>query len=709
MGLKQSIVVVNEYTVKNKGGGGSRGGTPGDYVLRYMGRDGATEASVTSQLALDNYVQGYMARDTAAEAAGGGYEPQPRHRHRRDGVAFGGKNASMSHDELVRSSKDIQAAFDSGKTVMKTVISFDEAYLRENGIIPDDFVFEKRGDYRGNIDQMKLRYAIMNGMEHLGHDYDDLRYVGVIQVDTAHVHCHLAMVDMGSGQIAQDGTQRGKIAAPTIAKLRRGIDLYLDEQKEVQFMASAAGLDRREMQTAMKRYTYEQVLLYGAPQRIMTALPDDQRQWRASSNARNMRQANKICRDYVESIFAKPDSGISGAMDNIRRYADARQRREGLSEEERLELVTNGREKLVQNCMNSVYATLRQVPKDSRSTSTPFLDAVAVPMPVPSHKNDVQDFVYRSSAYQSRFKKHRDEEKRFDSFAKDYEKAQETGMTDPAAQALYEYFLVEREYQAKCAGKYGQMLFLAEPDDDYADEYVRVADEARRLNAMQEFMKDSSVRGMKAENAEAYGQERYGIYGGRFGVLDRDYFQRRVDKYAAKYESDAESLRQRLAPSGLSIEENGDGTVKITKKPQYPFEDVKGLDLHDIRGDFSGTLEFSGDVRMAYMDMARRRIEAYDKACAYLDASGQGALKGAFDTQDIRAMRNVLETLEANEPVEAVERPLERLPQKQTLRLDKSMHQYISRIVKTNVVSLEAAEAMNLREYLEAPEDTGLE
>ena len=42
--LKRSIVIVNEYTIKPKNGGkGSRGSTPGDYVVRYMARELATE------------------------------------------------------------------------------------------------------------------------------------------------------------------------------------------------------------------------------------------------------------------------------------------------------------------------------------------------------------------------------------------------------------------------------------------------------------------------------------------------------------------------------------------------------------------------------------------------------------------------------------------------------------------------------------------
>lgn len=43
MSLKQSVVIVSEFTVKTPDGGGSRGASPGEYVLRYMARMGATE------------------------------------------------------------------------------------------------------------------------------------------------------------------------------------------------------------------------------------------------------------------------------------------------------------------------------------------------------------------------------------------------------------------------------------------------------------------------------------------------------------------------------------------------------------------------------------------------------------------------------------------------------------------------------------------
>ena len=50
-------------------------------------------------------------------------------------------------------------------TVLKTVISFDQGYLKEKGIVAPDFEVKERGDYRGHIDQMKLRLAVMAGLD----------------------------------------------------------------------------------------------------------------------------------------------------------------------------------------------------------------------------------------------------------------------------------------------------------------------------------------------------------------------------------------------------------------------------------------------------------------------------------------------------------------------------------------------------------------
>ncbi|MFJ7280791.1 relaxase MobL [Kitasatospora sp. NPDC098663] len=236
MSLKQGIVIVNEFSVPLPGGKGSRGATPGDYVIRYMAREQATESLAPIQrLRTDDFILRYMARESAVERAGisrGAAKREMRQAQGKGGVAFGYGSVSLSDEQLKAASKDIQHYFDAGHTVLKTVLSFDEEYLRKHKIVDVDFHCEARGDYRGHIDQMKLRMAIMHGLERMSSGtsgFDDLRYVGVIQIDTEHVHCHLAMVDGGRGQVTKNGTQRGKLLDRHKSRLRRGVDAWLDD------------------------------------------------------------------------------------------------------------------------------------------------------------------------------------------------------------------------------------------------------------------------------------------------------------------------------------------------------------------------------------------------------------------------------------------------------------------------------------------------
>lgn len=135
MGLKQDIVIVNEFSVLLPGGKGSRGATPGDYVTRYMARAQATESLAPIQrLRTDDFILRYTARESAVGRVGisrGATKHEMRQAQGDGGVAFGYGSVSLSDEQLKAASKDIQHYFDAGHTVLKTVLSFDEEYLRK--------------------------------------------------------------------------------------------------------------------------------------------------------------------------------------------------------------------------------------------------------------------------------------------------------------------------------------------------------------------------------------------------------------------------------------------------------------------------------------------------------------------------------------------------------------------------------------------------
>ena len=61
MSFKRDIIIVNQFSVK-RGQTGTKGNTPGDFVLRYMARDNATETlTPIKKLDIDNFITRYMA------------------------------------------------------------------------------------------------------------------------------------------------------------------------------------------------------------------------------------------------------------------------------------------------------------------------------------------------------------------------------------------------------------------------------------------------------------------------------------------------------------------------------------------------------------------------------------------------------------------------------------------------------------------------
>ena len=105
MGLKQSIVVKNQFTVKSGDNFGRRGKTPGRYVLRYMARKDATEPiAPIRQSRADDFIKKYMVRKDATEPL---RDPKLVKQTAEDvvrfgGVAFGYGQIALSDEDLIK-------------------------------------------------------------------------------------------------------------------------------------------------------------------------------------------------------------------------------------------------------------------------------------------------------------------------------------------------------------------------------------------------------------------------------------------------------------------------------------------------------------------------------------------------------------------------------------------------------------------------------
>lgn len=641
MGLKQSIVVKNQFTVKTGDNGGRRGKTPGRYVLRYMARKDATEPiAPIRQSRADDFIKKYMVRKDATEPL---RDPKLVKQTAEDvvrfgGVAFGYGQIALSDEDLVKASDDIQKCFDEGKTVMKTVLSFDEDYLRENGIIDPNFVFQRAGDYKGHIDQMKLRKAIMSGLERFGRSYDDLQYVGVIQVDTGHVHCHLAMVDKGVGKLAPNGEQKGKMTQRSMNQLRRGIDVALDDQKTIQFMASQYQTEKRNVKSFVKKMSYLAIDEHGLGQLMLAALPEDSRLWRADSNNKRMKRANNLAREFVNKMFEKEGSGYREAQASVLAYVNKRSDREGLSEKDKAMLIKNGYKKIEDKAINTVYETLRQYRGEDLTVHTRMMDiAVSDLDDLAGQKDDpLAQFGYRLRSYSSRRKHHMEEKHKYKQRVRELE---DTPNRNEIVDKFLEFYRFEAMYHAQLQAKYQSFLSFLPKRDVYEDRIKDLMDYEKRMVNLERMMNDKSMRKMNPDNAEVFGFSTYGQRGGHYvaekntGVL-----RTRLGIMQDKFDKNMDDLNEDLFDAGFKLVQEDDGFHLKPKLP-YDFEDVKALDLHHLDYDFFYDADVSVGNVSKFVTTANERYELFKPVEEYLVRTDQEAQLEDFAVYDINKMK----------------------------------------------------------------------
>ena len=646
MGLKQDIVFKSRFSVPSSPGHGSRGGTPGEFILRYMSRQDAIENIMPTRV---SEAEEALHRFDVREASSREEHDVPSIRHRirksqkKGGVAFTNDDPSVSDAKLKVLSKDIQEHFDRGHTVLEAVISFTDEYLKDNGVLDPDLVFERRGDFAGHVDQLKLRKAIMNGMEKVGRNFDDLRYVGVIQVDTAKVHCHVVMVDYGYGRRASDGTQKGKLSSKELMTIRRGIDSYLDDKQTVKMMSSSVMHDKRNALCYIKRYTHKTMAQQGLPQFLLACLPDNRNYWAANSNRQEMRKANAIVREFVTDILQpvgqQPTPMYRKAHQSIVDYADGRKSREGISDDEYMKLIRDGEERLIRDCMNGVYAVLKQIPKERMVVRTPMLEAMSMDYESMAAQvsravqDPMMEFGFKLRSYASRLDYHKREYHRFKQEYEDYEN---TPDKSEESKALGDHLALERDYQMMLMVKYQHFLTFLPPDDEIEDDFDALMKQQERLVKMRQMENDPSFKRMGNIAADNYGMSVYGIHRGSMIKSLPRVWERRLENEQLKYDTMLAEFKDKLLDAGLSFDGHG-----VTKDKAFPFDDVKALDLHHLGYDFPTDIPISKRNIDRFVEVAQRRYDSFLGAKEYLERTGQSAGVSALLDHDVMIMKQM--------------------------------------------------------------------
>lgn len=679
--LKQDIVIINEFTRKLPMGGGSRGGTPGEYVTRYMSRPRATEPiTPATYYDGDAFVMRYMARQSATEKAHDRPEVKPNIRETdgQSGIAFGYGDVSLSHEKLQLASNDIQTQFDAGKTVMKTVLSFDTDYLKSHGILPSDFKVRNRGDLRGNVDQLKLRRAVMNGLRHMAREYDDLQYIGVIQVDTEHVHCHLAMVDRGEGTLAKDFYQRGKLNETAKRALRHGIELSLDKEKTIQFMNSNINVDKQNVKSYVKSFTSQLVKNRGNLQFLLACLPDDITKWRAGTNRRDMQKANMVARLFVTELLQSDRSGYATLMRRLYEYADTRMEKEDLSVKERDMLVSNGRNRVVDECVNAVYGVLKKIPEEKRQLTTPMLEAMSAPLEdlSASTEDPLIEFSFRLRSYSARLGYHKEVAKKMD---QDYETLKNETVSD-SGQSVLDYLAIERYYQELCLAKYQKLVPFLHLEDDIEEEMKELIAQRKYIEGMEKMMNDKLLYTLRSDLAEKLGQELYGVDGGRYLKKDAPRIQSRIRKQSESYGKRLEAFKRMLEYEGYTFDGQG-----VKRRPMHSFEESKMADLHHLEQDWGQDTRISAGYIEQFKKLAYERYDAFVLAKDYLEKTGQRDYIGELPEKDVFEMKAFADKFSSNGVLRRTDSGAKELKRVQTVTLEEDYELELLHEIKATV------------------------
>lgn len=444
------------------------------------------------------------------------------------------------------------------------------------------------------------------------------------------------MVDRGDGNVMHDGTQKGKLAPKSMGKLRRGIDTFLDENHHIKYMSSNIGRDRRNVKCFVKKYMHNSMDRNGLPQFLMACLPEDRTMWRASSNAKAMRKPNAIVREYVMQVMNEPNSGYRTALQDISRYAEYRRDREGLSEKDTKQLIHNGKEQLIERCMNGVYDTLKTIPKEQLTVRTPMLDLMSrdVEELVSSttlREDLMVNFGFRLRSYSTRKKHHTDRFKEYDSAVKNYDARANNA---PESIAVRNFLAFERDYNEKCMAKYQHFLSFIPPHQEYQDEFEEIMRTRRHIRNYENMRSDKSIKGMTAKNAEEYCRKAYDEKDGALLVTNPSRIDSTINQLKKYDEEITKNFETHLSENGMSF----DGDV-VKYEPKYPFIAVRALDLHHLTYDFSYDFRIDYACVRSFVDTANERYALFEKAKDYLASTGQGDMIENFDVDDIEIMK----------------------------------------------------------------------
>lgn len=215
---------------------------------------------------------------------------------------------SLTEDEKNELKNLFKVSQENKSNLWQDVISFDNDWLRECGILQDDF-----------IDEKKLKQATRNAMTEMlkkeGMD-DSALWSGAIHYNTDNIHIHIATVQF------KDIRERGKRKQKSIDAMKsKVVSTLLDRSKENQklneFIRERVIYTKRQDNILSLKNQILNRDLVKQFKKIHSMLPDDKRQWNYSMNGiANVRpEIDKFTKMYIEKHFKEEFKDFQKRLD----------------------------------------------------------------------------------------------------------------------------------------------------------------------------------------------------------------------------------------------------------------------------------------------------------------------------------------------------------------------------------------------------------
>lgn len=539
-------VVVSEFSVRlGNTQKGSRGSTFSNYVLDYMSREHATEdlgpvgLFAVDTLEYESYYESRLERDlelrsrrkTAKNEKQTSQERKEEENHHMNGVAFDQNNVTLNALQIRSKAARLQKDFLQRKTIFKTVISFDEEFLKENGLSQSNIEINRKGDWMNQADHLRLRLGIQKALREFASGYDDLNWIGVIQADTRHIHCHLCMADEGIGTLIFNGEQKGKIPQKRLSSLRRNLDRVFTEQRFMLPFVNKGDPYRIALQTREKRHEEIQKRNAAALMKIDAFLPD-----------------NLSCEDTQ-----KVREVISEWIADYEHYKSA-----------------DFQSKQTDRLLNELMENRKKKLFNEENLMMP-----------------VQETVFRPEGFVRKYKR------RCASACRHQIKAQEcsswidslkTVNPGPLVSTLIRYLEIKEDLHRRICEKNRQKTLsrLKRSQNRNLQELARMQDHLSRLQQMIEdptFVSETMTPALAA----VYGKETYGLGGGDFFITAPGFNESRYEILSVRYEKIRHSLEDDLSFFGYSLTDD----LQIERHSFYTREQLQDIDLHEQPGTHS--------------------------------------------------------------------------------------------------------------------------